>query len=288
MVNNWDSNAEVPVRVLILGAHPDDAEVSAGGLVVRHCHRGSEVRIISVTDGRSGHHQLAADELVRVRRQEARQAGERVGAEYHVWDFPDGALEPNLVVRSAIIREIRQFAPDLVLTHRPHDYHPDHRAVGIAVQDASYMVTVPHVCPETPALTKDPVVAYMGDLFTRPNPLRPDVLLDITEEFDLVVQMAACHASQFFEWLPYHDGLLEQVPRGVEARHEWLSEWLRGRCQLRREHFEAAIVERGGKLEEQMLIEVYEISEYARQLDAERLQILFPGSMSPGTIGTDE
>lgn len=277
MADEQASRAAQPVRVLVLGAHPDDAEVAAGGLVVRHALRGSQVRMISVTDGRSGHHAVAPEDLVRVRRQEASLAGERIGAEYHVWDFPDGALEPTLAVRGAIIREIRSFAPDLVLTHRPHDYHPDHRAVGVAVQDASYLVTVPHVCPEVPALRSDPVVAYMGDLFTRPTPLRADVLLNVTHEFDLVVQMAACHASQFFEWLPYHDGLLDQVPAGQAARHEWLAGWLQQRYQQRLEHFQAAVVARGLKLQEQLLLEAYEISEYAGQTNAEGLARLFPG-----------
>lgn len=270
---------ESTIRVLIIGAHPDDAEVSAGGLVVRHCRHGSRVRIISVTDGRSGHHHIASDDLVRVRREEARQAGERVGADYDVWHFPDGALEPSLAVRSAIIREIRQFAPDLVLTHRPNDYHPDHRAVGVAVQDASYMVTVPHVCEDTPALLRDPVVAYMSDLFTRPNPLRPDVLLEVSEEFDLTVQMAACHGSQFFQWLPYHDGILDTVPSGSAARHEWLSEWFRSLHQRRRDHFQSAMVDHGLKLDQKSLIEVYEISEYAARADAARLAALFPGML---------
>lgn len=276
---NSNSTIDSTIRVLVLGAHPDDAEVAAGGLVVRHCRLGSRVRLVSVTDGRSGHHEIAADELVRIRRAEARLAGERVGADYDVWHFPDGQLEPTLAVRSAIIREIRQFAPDLVLTHRPHDYHPDHRAVGVAVQDAAYMVTVPHICPETPALSRDPVVAYMGDLFTRPNPLRPDVLLDVSHEFDLAVQMAACHQSQFFQWLPYHDGQLDQVPADKGHRHEWLAARFRKLHQCRREHFQTAIVARGQKLDELTAIEAYEISEYARQVDAQRLAELFPGML---------
>jgi LmbE family N-acetylglucosaminyl deacetylase len=265
-------------RVLVLGAHPDDAEVFAGGLVVRHCRRGTRVRIVSVTDGRCGHHEIPPDELIHVRRREALAAGERVGAEYEVWDFADGSLQPTLAVRSAIIQEIRTFAPDLVLTHRPNDYHPDHRAVGAAVQDASYLVTVPHVCPETPVLRKDPVVAYMCDLFTRPNPMRPDIVLDVTPEFDLVVQMAACHASQFFEWLPYHDGILDQVPSSPNERFEWLCDWFRGLHQQRINHFEQALVARKQPLDEQAL-EVYEISEYAGQTDRERLAQLFPGAI---------
>ncbi len=264
-------------RVLVLGAHPDDAEVSAGGLIVRHCRLGSAVRIISVSDGRSGHHQIAPEQLVDVRRREARAAGERVGAVYETWDFHDGSLEPNLSLRSAIIREIRQFAPDLVLTHRTNDYHPDHRAVGMAVQDASYMVTVPHVCPDVPALRRDPVVACMGDLFTRPVPLRPDVILDVRAELDVAVQMAACHESQFFQWLPYHDGILDSVPSSPHERFEWLLDWMKSRYRARLQHFQQAIVARELKLDDDLAVEVYEISEYAAQPDSTTLSRLFPG-----------
>ncbi len=156
-----------PTRVLVLGAHPDDAEVSAGGLLWSHHSQGSLLRLISVTDGRSGHQSIPDAELIEIRRQEASQAGKLLGCDYLTWDFPDGYLETSLALRLQIIREIRTFRPDLILTHRTCDYHPDHRAVGQAVQDASYLVTVPKIAPEVPALARDPVVAYMPDLFTR-------------------------------------------------------------------------------------------------------------------------
>lgn len=265
-------------RVLVLGAHPDDAEVFAGGLVVRHCRLGSDVKVVSVTDGRSGHHETPPEQLVAIRRREAAAAGKRVGAEYVTWDFPDGALEPSIEVRHAIIREIRTFQPDLVLTHRPCDYHPDHRAVGQAVQDASYLVTVPHVCSEVPALRQDPVVASMADLFTRPSKLRVDVLLDVSAEFDLVVQMAAQHESQFFQWLPYHDGQLSEVPQDAPGRHAWLSGWLGEFYSQRAEHFREEIFSRHWSLDADLKIEAYEISEYAGKADDAQLSRLFPGN----------
>lgn len=264
-------------RVLVLGAHPDDAEVFAGGLVVRHCRQGSDVKIVSVTDGRGGHHEIPAEQLVEIRRREAAAAGKRVGAEYVTWDFHDGSLEPTIAVREAIIREIRSFQPDLVLTHRPCDYHPDHRAVGQAVQDASYLVTVPHVCPDVPSLRSDPVVASMTDLFTRPNKMRADVMLDVTAEYDLVVQMASQHESQFFEWLPYHDGQLDEVPEALADRHRWLSGWLGQFFTSRAKHFRDESVARGMSLDEKRKIEVYELSEYAGQVDEVELRRLFPG-----------
>lgn len=271
--------AESICRVLVLGAHPDDAEVAAGGLLVRHRQLGSVVRMVSVTDGRSGHHATPPNELVQIRREEARKSGELIGAEYVTWDFPDGELQADLQVRSAIIREMRTFKPDLVLTHRPNDYHPDHRAVGQAVQDASYMVTVPHLCSEIPALRADPVVAYMSDLFTRPNSLRPDIVLDIAAEFETVVRMAACHRSQFFEWLPWHDGKLESVPKSDAAQFEWLKAWLTQFVERRWQRFRSEVGQIMQSPSSTPLIEVYEISEYAGKIDAELRSSLFPSSL---------
>lgn len=265
------------VRVLVFGAHPDDAEIFAGGLLVRHCQLGNTVKIVSVTDGRSGHHQIPPSELIQVRRSEAAKAGERIGAEYVTWDFPDGSLTPSIEVREAIIAEIRRFKPDLLLTHRPYDYHPDHRAVGTAVQDASYLVTVPHVCTSVPALRRDPVVAYMPDLFTRPCRLRADIVLDVREQFDAVVQMAACHRSQFFEWLAYHDNL--SVPDSDADRLEWLGDWLAGWHHNRARHFSAELVAHHLPLDQDLRVEVYEVSEYAGQATPELLQNLFPGML---------
>lgn len=263
-------------RVLFLGAHPDDAEVFAGGLLLRHCQAGSAVRVVSVTDGRSGHHELPVEELIATRRAEGELAAKFAGAEFTAWDFPDGSLMPDLNVRARIIQEIRTFAPDLVLTHRTNDYHPDHRAVGQAVQDASYLVTVPKVCPETPALRDDPVVAFMADLFTRPNVMRPDAVIDITAEFPRLIQMAACHKSQFFEWLAYHDGQLEEVPAEDAARLEWLDANFRNFHRQRQAHFQKHYPEDSARFS--ACLEVFEVSEYARQPNSDEMSILFPGS----------
>lgn len=265
------------VRLLILGAHPDDAEIHAGGLIARHAARGAVIRMVSVSDGRSGHHEIPPQDLVVIRREEARSSGKLIGAESVTWDFPDGGLQPDLPLRASIIREIRSFRPDLVLTHRTCDYHPDHRAVAQAVQDASYLVTVPHVAADTPALRRDPVVAYMIDLFTRPQRFAADVLLDVTAELDMVVRMTACHSSQVFEWLPYHDGLLESLPDEESARLEWLRGWYLGIGERRRLHFASELHKVEGAAAQ--FIEAYEFSEYARRPDADERSRLFPGAL---------
>ncbi|RPI87611.1 MAG: PIG-L family deacetylase, partial [Planctomycetaceae bacterium] len=193
-----------PLRLLILGAHPDDAEYHAGGLAAIYRRAGHVVKLVSVTNGQSGHYAVSGPELTAIRRAEAARSAAVIGALAEVWDFPDGRLEPTLELRERIIREIRGFQPDLVLTHRTCDYHPDHRAVGLAVQDASYLVTVPPICSDVPVLRRDPVVACMNDLFTRPCALAPDVVIDVTCELATIVAMCACHESQFFDWLPFN------------------------------------------------------------------------------------
>src|SRR5207302_804709 len=110
--------AQNPPRLLILGAHPDDAEFHAGGLAMTYRSLGHEVRMISATDGAAGHHQRTPAELRQIRQAEAAAAGRLIGAAYETWDFPDGHLQPTLELRSRVIREIRTFRPDLVLTHR--------------------------------------------------------------------------------------------------------------------------------------------------------------------------
>lgn len=266
-------------RILVLGAHPDDAEFHAGGLLARHSQLGSQIVIVSVTDGRSGHHEISPADLVEIRREEARQAGRVIGANYVTWDFPDGRLEPTIAVREAIIRQVREFRPDLVLTHRANDYHPDHRAVGQAVQDACYLVTVPHIVPDVPALEADPVVASMVDLFTRPNKLRADIVLDISQEVDQLIQMAACHASQFFQWLPYHDHCLAEVPDGEDQRASWLKAWYLKIAARRLEHFADVPSVQQLQPSSSPVIEVYEISEYAGNLSREKADGLFPGAL---------
>lgn len=267
-----------PPRLLILGAHPDDAEFHAGGLASLYRRLGNTVKMVSVTNGGAGHHRYSSAELVAIRRKEAAAAGAVIGATYETWDFPDGSLLPTLEVRERIIREIRSFRPDVVLTHRTNDYHPDHRAVGQAVQDASYMVTVPLVVSDAPILTRDPVVAYMPDLFTRPCPLRPDVTLDATPMMDTILEMLACHQSQVFDFLPFNEGYAQPVPDEPALRHDWLRGWFLNRVARRADRFRSALIDQYGpeRGNAAVLAEVYEISEYAAHLEPAARARLFP------------
>src|SRR5580700_4509841 len=211
-----------PIRVIAFGAHPDDCDIRSAGTAALFAAAGAAVKFVSVTNGDAGHQTMQPAALAARRFAEAKESGRRLGIEYAVLNNHDGKLLPTLDVREQIIRLIRQWNADIVLAPRPNDYHPDHRYTGVLVQDAAYMVVVPHVLPETPALRKNPVFLYFEDNFQRPNPFRPDIAVAIDSVIDKKIDALDAHASQFYEWLPWVDGKLEDVPKDPSERKAWL------------------------------------------------------------------
>jgi len=174
-------------------------------------------------------------------------------------------------VRRQIIREIRQWNADIVLAPRPNDYHPDHRYTGVLVQDAAYMVVVPNLVPEVPALRKNPVFLYYEDNFQRPNPFRPDIAVDIDSVIDKKVEALDSHVSQFYEWLPWVDGKLADVPFGIEERKAWLK---RARTRPISPQVRESLMKWYGHSAQ--YYEAFEICEYGVQPDEARIRQLFP------------
>ncbi len=269
---------ESPLRLLVLGAHPDDAEFRAGGLAALYRDLGHVVKFVSMTNGDAGHHILRGNELADRRRMEARAAGAVIGVAYDVWEHPDGWLQPTPELRAQVIREIRTFQPDLVLTHRPDDYHPDHRACGHVVRDACFTVTVPAIVPDTPALRRDPVVGYLGDEFTRPTELRPDVVVDVGAKLDTILSMLACHESQLFEWLPYNERVEDRVPSDAPGRRRWVLDFYSAKLKANADRFRQRLIETYGPSRGAGVgwVEAFEISEYAAPLDEAARARLFP------------
>lgn len=212
-----------PLRIIMIGAHPDDCDQGGGGTAILLSSMGHAVKFVSVTNGDAGHQTQGGGALAKRRIAEAQEAGKRFGVTYDVLDNHDGELTPTLDVRLQIIRKIREWNADLVIAPRPNDYHPDHRYTGVLVQDAAYMVAVPNVAPDTKPLKKNPVFLYFQDRFQKPNPFRPDITVDITSVFEKKIYAMAAHESQFFEWLPWIGGYLSEVPAGEKERLAWLA-----------------------------------------------------------------
>lgn len=267
-----------PLRILVIGAHPDDCDISGGGAAALWREGGHDVRFVSVTNGESGHHQMAREPLIKRRRDEATAAGATLGIPYQVLGNRDGYLQPTVEARFEIIALIRRFDPDLILTHRPNDYHPDHRYTSQLVCDAAYMVMVPAIVPEVPALRRNPVIAYLPDTFERPYPHSPTVVVDIEPVIDKIVGMLDCHESQFYEWLPYVMGLDDQVPTDAQSRREWLKQFYLDRIAPLADRHRDLLIETYGEERGHRIryIEAFEPCEYGSPLDAAAKRRLFP------------
>jgi LmbE family N-acetylglucosaminyl deacetylase len=262
-------------RVIAFGAHPDDCDIRAAGTAALFKAAGAAVKFVSVTNGDAGHQTMKGAELAARRLGEAKESARRLGIEYEVLENHDGELLPTLEVRRQIIREIRQWNADIVLAPRPNDYHPDHRYTGVLVQDAAYMVVVPNLIPEVPALRKNPVFLYYEDNFQRPNPFRPDIAVDLDSVIDKKVEALDSHVSQFYEWLPWVDGKLGDVPAGSAERKAWLK---RTRTRPITPQVRASLIKWYGaqKGNAAQFYEAFEICEYGVQPDEARIRELFP------------
>lgn len=269
-----------PLRILVIGAHPDDADLMCGGLAVRFTSLGHEVKFVSCTNGDTGHHMIGGIELARRRFGEAQASAKVAGiSEYEIFDNHTGELESTIANRKQMIRAIREYRPDLIVTHRPYDYHPDHRCTSTLVLDAAYIATVPNMLPLTQFLDRPPKICYMYDHFTRPAPFRADVVLPIDDLIDKKLAMLDCHASQMYEWLPFNRGLTNEVPPGGDARREWLltrllADFFTG---MRRE-LDSRIVELYGEANAHSIkyVEALEFCEYGAGMTAEDRARLFP------------
>lgn len=194
------------MRVLVVVAHPDDAEEKCGGTMARMRERGDEVFICHASSGSLGHEVIPPEELRPIRLAEAQAAGAVIGAKVIWGGFDDlDVYDGNKEARDKMVDVIRYADPDLIITHYPHDYMPDHVAVSKLVFDASFTATLPNYRTEkTSNAVKLVPIYYMmpdgGVAFT------PTEYVDISDYMDVKMQMLCSHQSQLV-WLRDHDGI---------------------------------------------------------------------------------
>ncbi len=269
------------LRIVVFGAHPDDAEFKAGGTASKWAKAGHHVLLCSVTNGDIGHWQIAGGPLAQRRTAEVAACAKKLGVTSKVLDIHDGELVPSLENRRLITRIIRQWKADIVISHRPWDYHPDHRYVGVLVQDAAFMVTVPFICPDTPHLTKNPVFLFSSDGFQKPYPFQADIAVSIDDVFEQ--KMDAIHelASQTYEGgASGSQEFVRSVPPASddEGRRQWLNERWASRQSGEAQKFRAALAQWYGEEKGKGIkyAEAFEICEYGRKPTVEEIRKLFP------------
>jgi LmbE family N-acetylglucosaminyl deacetylase len=267
------------LRIICFGAHPDDCELRAAGVGAKWSALGHHVKFVSVTNGDVGHWQMAGGPLAQRRTAEVNRCAEILGIETEVLDIHDGELIPTLDHRRTITRLIRDWRADIVMCHRPNDYHPDHRNVGVLVQDAAYMVTVPFFCPDTPELKKNPAFFYFEDRFQKPNPFAPDVVVSIDDVIEKKLACVEALESQFYEG-GCCSGItsLPQDDAAQAARKKLVYDNFKQRFASTASRFRTSLADLYGndRGTRAGYAEAFELCEYGRQPSREELMQLFP------------
>lgn len=276
------------LRIMAIGAHPDDCEIKVGGVGAMWAARGHHVKFVSVTNGDVGHWKMAGGALAKRRTAEVEEAARILGIDAtQVMDNHDAELMPTLENRKEIVRIIRRWKADIVLTHRTNDYHPDHRYTGILVQDAAFTVTVPFLCPDVPHLSKNPVFLYVSDGFQKPSPFKPDIVVSIDSVIDKKLLAISIMDSQFVEkgCCGSYEGKPDDRPGGNPAKDK--AELEKRRSEVR-ERFARRFAHVADKYRDKLIelygeekgkkvryAEAFELCEYGRRPTAAELKQLF-------------
>jgi len=186
------------MRVLAVGAHPDDLEILCGGTLAKYAAQGDQVTMAVATNGEVGSATLPKEEIAAIRKEEAAAAAALIGADFIWMNFPDEFLFKTEQSRLTFINVIRRARPDVILTHAPTDYHPDHRLTGEMVWDVRVMIPVPNIKTEYPPCSVIPEVFFMDTVAGISS--QPQQYVDISSTFDTKKKMLAAHKSQA-SWL---------------------------------------------------------------------------------------
>lgn len=190
-------------RVLVVVAHPDDAEFGCGGTAAKWVKEGREVAYVILTNGDKGSDDpsMTSERLARIRAEEQLTAARTLGVDrVEFLGYPDGELEDTREVRCGVTAQIRRFRPDLIVTQSPtrtsslYASHRDHRVAGGVVLDCVYPLARDRLSfPELLAQGLEPHKVREVYLMAREN---PEVVVDISDTIELKLKALACHGSQ--------------------------------------------------------------------------------------------
>ena len=191
------------MNVLAIGCHPDDIEIACAGTLTKYAQRGDKVTVCHVANGNLGHEIIMPDELREMRIGEAKKAGALSGIEVVTCDVGDLMVyEGKKEQRDLVVDVIRKYQPDVIFTHYPQDYMPDHVAVSRLVFDASFAASVPHYKSAVPGASEVTPIYYM-DTLAGLN-FNPTEYVDVSDVIDRKIDMLECHDSQI-RWMRDHD-----------------------------------------------------------------------------------
>ena len=259
-----------PMRIMVIGGHPDDADIICGCTAVKLIAKGCRVKFVAACNGDIGHHVHDRATTAKIRRQETLNAAKVFGLDsYDIYGFGDARCPNTIEAREMVAAHIMDFEPDIIMTHRDCDYHVDHRSIGTLVKDCGYMLGCPHWIPGHKALRRRPLILLMSDLFTVPRTMRPDILVDADPFIEKWCDGLNCQVSQFYEWLPWDKGTEAEVAAlgdrtDIPRRNAYLKKYWAKRKVNDAIRFADAWREQYPGRPVPKMVEAYEISEYGR------------------------
>src|SRR5262245_20443828 len=266
-----------PLRIIAFGAHPDDAEQKTGGIAALWASRGYKVKFVAMTNGDVGHFEMAGGPLAKRRKAEVSECARIFGIETEVLDIHDGELMPSLENRKTVARLIREWQADIVLSHRPNDYHPDHRYLGVLADDAAILVMAPFFVPDTAPTARNPAFLHYSDDFQRPYPFKADVVVSIDETAEKKWICVTAMPSQFGDKDSWQGRTRPDVPPGDRERQAYLLELVKQRTAAVADRYRDRLVAMYGDARGKAVkyAEAFELCEYGRQPAAEELRKMF-------------
>ena len=267
-----------PLRIIAFGAHPDDAELKASGVAALWAAAGHKVKFVSMTNGDVGHFGTAGGPLARRRAAEVAECARILGIETEVMDIHDGELTPSLENRKTMARLIRSWQADIVMGHRPYDYHPDHRYTGVLMDDSAVVVVAPFFVPDTPPTRRNPVFLYYSDGFQDPKPFTPSIVVGIDDVAEKKWACVSAMPSQFGDEDSWQGRTLPNVPKGDRERAAYLLDIVKKRNLAIADQYRDRLVslygaERGKKVQ---YAEAFQLGQYGRQPSLDDLKRMFP------------
>jgi N-acetylglucosamine malate deacetylase 1 len=266
------------LHIIAFGAHPDDAELKFAGTAALFAAQGHKVKLVAMTNGDVGHFSQAGGPLAQRRKAEVEACHAKLGVATDVFDIHDGELMPDLETRKKVANVIRDWQADIVLSHRPWDYHPDHRAVGKLAEDAAVVVAAPYFAPYTPPTKGNPIFLFYSDPFKHPYPFDPILAVGIDEVAQKKWDCISALPSQFGDADSWQARYGRDVPADEAGRKAYLLDIVKQRNADVANQYRDLLVKLYGEQKGRAIkyAEAFELNQYGSGATADDLKKMFP------------
>src|SRR5690349_18344387 len=266
------------LRIIAFGAHPDDAELKFAGTAALFAAQGAKVKLVAMTNGDVGHFSQAGGPLAQRRKAEVEACHAQLGVATDVFDIHDGELMPDLETRKKVANVIRDWQADIVLSHRPYDYHPDHRAVGQLAEDTAVVVAAPFFAPYTPPTKGNPIYLFYSDGFKKPYPFDPIIAVGIDDVAQKKWDCISALPSQFGDADSWQARYGRNVPADEAGRKAYLLDIVKQRNANEANQYRDLLVKLYGEQKGRAIkyAETFELNQYGATATVDQLKQMFP------------